>query len=192
VSNHAKLITDTGAGGKTKRVSSSGTSDTKNDIMLYSFVEAEPHEAAAKSFASRIATKATRGPMSPLTLFIAKLIGLMFLVFSLLMAMNKRAMLAAIDELVRSRGLMLIAGSFNLAAGLAIMLGHNVWSGGTLTIVVTLIGWLVALRGVVWLITPQEKLVQFYEALHFERKYYVATAITGALGLYLTVAGFAG
>jgi hypothetical protein len=52
VSNHAKLITDTGAGGKTKRVSSSGTSDTKNDIMLYSFVEAEPHEAAAKSFES--------------------------------------------------------------------------------------------------------------------------------------------
>jgi hypothetical protein len=45
--------------------------------------------------------------MSPLTLFIAKLVGLMFLVFSLLMAMNKRAMLAAIDELVRSRGLML-------------------------------------------------------------------------------------
>jgi hypothetical protein len=49
---------------------------------------------------------------------------------------------AAIDELVRSRGLMLIAGSFNLAAGLAIVLGHNVWSGGALTVVVTLIGWL--------------------------------------------------
>ena len=74
-----------------------------------------------------------------------------------------------IDELVRSRGLMLIAGSFNLAAGLAIVLGHNVWSGGALTVVVTLIGWLVALRGVVRLFTPQEKLVQFYKALHFER-----------------------
>ena len=50
MSDHAKMITDTGAGGKTKRVSSSGTSDTKNDIMLYSFVEAESHESAAKSF----------------------------------------------------------------------------------------------------------------------------------------------
>jgi hypothetical protein len=68
--------------------------------------------------------------MLPLTLFLAKLIGLMFLVFSLLMAMNKRAMLATINELLRSRGLMLIGGSFNLAAGLAIVLGHNVWSGG--------------------------------------------------------------
>jgi hypothetical protein len=43
--------------------------------------------------------------MLPLTLFLAKLIGLLFLVFSLLMAINKRAMLAAIDELVRNRGL---------------------------------------------------------------------------------------
>jgi hypothetical protein len=109
--------------------------------------------------------------MLPLTLFLAKLIGLLFLVFSLLMAMNKRAMLAAIDELVHNRGLMLIAGSFNLAAGLAMVLGHNVWSGGTLTVVITLIGWLVALRGVVCLFTPQEELVQFYEALHFEQKY---------------------
>jgi FtsH-binding integral membrane protein len=130
--------------------------------------------------------------MLPLTLFLAKLIGLLFLAFSLLMAMNKRAMLAAIDELLHSRGLMLIAGSFNLAAGLAIVLGHNVWSGGALTVVVTLIGWLVALRGVVWLFTPQEKLVQYYVALHFEQKYYVATAITGALGLYLSIAGFVG
>jgi hypothetical protein len=130
--------------------------------------------------------------MLPLTLFLAKLIGLMFLVFSLLMAMNKRAMLTTINELLRSRGLMLIGGSFNLAAGLAIVLGHNVWSGGMLAVVVTLIGWLVTLRGFVWLFTPQEKLVQYYEALHFEQKYYVATAITGVLGLYLSIAGFVG
>jgi len=48
--DHARIITDTGAGGKTKRVSSNGTSDARNDIMLYSFVEAESHEAAAKPF----------------------------------------------------------------------------------------------------------------------------------------------
>jgi hypothetical protein len=98
--------------------------------------------------------------MSPLTLLIAKLIGLMFLIFSLLMAMNKLAMLAAIDELVRSRGLMLMGVLFNLDAGLAIVVGHNVWSGAALTVVVTLMGWLVALRGVVWLFTPQEKLIR--------------------------------
>jgi len=50
MASHAKMITDTGAGGKTKQVSTGGVSDTKNDIMLYSFVEAESHEAAAEAF----------------------------------------------------------------------------------------------------------------------------------------------
>jgi hypothetical protein len=50
MADHAAMITDTGAGGKTKRVLASGISDAKNDIMLYSFVEAESHEAAAKAF----------------------------------------------------------------------------------------------------------------------------------------------
>jgi hypothetical protein len=37
----------TEAGGKAKRITSNGVSDTKNDIMLCSFVEAETHEAVA-------------------------------------------------------------------------------------------------------------------------------------------------
>lgn len=47
---HSKMIISTDAGGKTKRVTSSGVSDTRNDIILYSIVEAESHGAAAKSF----------------------------------------------------------------------------------------------------------------------------------------------
>ena len=49
--DHAKMLVDKGAGvGKTKRVTAQGTSDTRNDIMLYAVVEAESHEAAAKTF----------------------------------------------------------------------------------------------------------------------------------------------
>ena len=51
MTDNAKMFVDVGAGvGKTKLVNNQGTSDTKNDIMLYSLVEAESHEAAAKSF----------------------------------------------------------------------------------------------------------------------------------------------
>jgi hypothetical protein len=50
MSAHSKIIISTDAGGKTKRVTSSGIADTKNDIILYSIVEAESHEAAAKLF----------------------------------------------------------------------------------------------------------------------------------------------
>lgn|SRR5512143_206963 len=47
---HASMIISTDAGGKTKRVTSTGVSDIRNDIMLYSIVGAESHEAAARSF----------------------------------------------------------------------------------------------------------------------------------------------
>ena len=38
--------------GKTKRVTVSGVADVKNDVMGYSVVQAESHEAAAKLFES--------------------------------------------------------------------------------------------------------------------------------------------
>ena len=51
MADNAKMFVNVGAGvGKTKLVNTGGTSDTKNDIMLYSVVQAESHEAAAKSF----------------------------------------------------------------------------------------------------------------------------------------------
>jgi hypothetical protein len=50
MSEHANMIISTEAGGKTLRITASGVSDTKNDIILCSFVEAASHEAAAKAF----------------------------------------------------------------------------------------------------------------------------------------------
>jgi hypothetical protein len=52
MSEHAKMVTLTEAAGKTKSVTSAGIEDIKNDIMLYSIVEAESHDIAAKAFAN--------------------------------------------------------------------------------------------------------------------------------------------
>ncbi len=51
MSDHSKMFADPGAGvGRTKRVTKQGTADTRNDVMLYGVVEAESHEAAARTF----------------------------------------------------------------------------------------------------------------------------------------------
>jgi hypothetical protein len=36
----------------------------------------------------------------------------------------------------------LILGIITLAAGLAMVLAHNIWSGGALVVVITLVGWM--------------------------------------------------
>jgi hypothetical protein len=49
--DHMNMFADKGAGvGKTKRVTANGTADARNDIMLYGIVDAESHEAAARTF----------------------------------------------------------------------------------------------------------------------------------------------
>ena len=47
---HADMIKETNATGKTKRVTVNGIEDHRNDLMLYSIVEAESHEDVAKAF----------------------------------------------------------------------------------------------------------------------------------------------
>lgn len=47
---NAGMVKETSGAGKTKRVSAHGIEDTKNDVMMFSIVEADSQEAAAKIF----------------------------------------------------------------------------------------------------------------------------------------------
>ncbi len=49
---HGHAVTATEAAGRTKRVSKDGISDTRNDLMLCSIVEAPSHDAVAQMFAA--------------------------------------------------------------------------------------------------------------------------------------------
>ena len=50
LADHKASITETAGVGKPKRVTLSGVEDSRNDIMMYSFVEADSLEAAAGMF----------------------------------------------------------------------------------------------------------------------------------------------
>ena len=50
MATYGKMLLSTEVGGKTKTVSPDGVKDTKNAITLYSFVDADSHEAATKAF----------------------------------------------------------------------------------------------------------------------------------------------
>jgi len=50
MAKHASVITETAGVGKPKKVTKAGIEDSRNDIMMYSFIEAESAEAAAEMF----------------------------------------------------------------------------------------------------------------------------------------------
>ncbi len=128
--------------------------------------------------------------MSPLTIYLAKLFGLYCIIFALAMMAHKREAVEAIRALVRSPPLLLFVEVIGLMAGLALVLGHDVWSGGVLPVVVTLLGWLVLIRGAALLAMPENAKIRLFETLRYEERFHVYMGVVLILGIYLTVAGF--
>ncbi len=92
--------------------------------------------------------------MTPLTIYLARLFGLGLLLMCGLFAIRPDAYLATIQSMTVNPGLLLIAGISTLFGGLAMVIGHNRWSGGVLTVVVTALGWLTLLKGFAILAAP--------------------------------------
>ena len=128
--------------------------------------------------------------MSSRTVFLGRLIGLFFLLFGLSMLVHKQTMVDTAAAVVHDPGLVLMFGVVALVAGLAMVLGHNVWSGGALPVVVTLFGWILLIRGALLLFLSPEAVAGWIDFLHFEQLFYLYAGITLILGLYLTYAGF--
>ena len=125
--------------------------------------------------------------MSPRTLFLGRLIGLYCVLISLSMITHKQALVEAVNALVHNPPVLFVAGVIATVAGLALILGHNVWSGGALPVIVTLVGWLALTKGLLILFLSPEAAADFFLGrLHFEEFYYWYSAGSLLLGIYLT------
>ena len=125
--------------------------------------------------------------MSRLTVFLARFIGLftVLLIAALLLRGS-----ATVQSAIADKPLMFTYAIISLAIGLAMMLGHNIWSGGALPVVVTLVGWLIFAKGLLLLFLAPEALIQLFERMQYGQHIYLYVAPSLAIGLYLTWAGF--
>ena len=128
--------------------------------------------------------------MSSQTTFLSRLIGLFTVLVALSLAMHRQATVETLTALVHNPPLLFIAGMLFLAAGLAIVLNHNVWSGGVLPVIVTLLGWVTVVRGLLLLSLSPETLAGLFGMVHFEQLFYLYIVISLVLGVYLTYSGF--
>jgi hypothetical protein len=125
--------------------------------------------------------------MSTLTIYLARLVGLSVVLLAAGLLVRGNALIMAT---VADGPVMLLYASFSLAAGLAIILGHNVWSGGTLPVIVTLVGWLIFAKGLALLLVTPETWALLLERMQYSEHsslYFLPALI---IGLYSTYAGF--
>ncbi len=129
--------------------------------------------------------------MSPRTIFLSRLIGLYCVVIGLSMMTRRQVTVETVTALLQNPSMMLIVGIITLAAGLAMVLAHNVWSGGALVVVVTLVGWITLIKSLFFLFLPPEMETRlFLQQLHYQQLFYLYGAISLVLGVYLTYGGF--
>jgi hypothetical protein len=126
--------------------------------------------------------------VSRLTIYLARLIGIFtILVIAALLARGS----VMVETAVADAPVMFTFAIISIAIGIAMILGHNVWSGGALPVVVTLVGWLILAKGVLLMLLTPQALSRMFERMQYSEHIYIYVAPALALGLYLTWAGFA-
>jgi hypothetical protein len=129
--------------------------------------------------------------MSARTIFLSKLLGLYCILGGFAMLVHTHTTVPLVEALVNDAPLMFFAGVFTLIGGLAMVLAHNYWSGGALPVVVTIIGWLTAIKGALILfMSPTQAPGFFLGAFSYEQHYYGFSVFSILVGVYLTYAGF--
>ena len=128
--------------------------------------------------------------MAPRTIYLSRLIGLFTFIVALSMLADRSQAVETVRTVVQDRPVMIVLGLLGVAAGLAIVLGHQVWSGGVLPILVTILGWVFLIRGTILLYLSPQAAVRLVDWFHFEDFFYPYIGFAAALGLYLTVRGF--
>jgi len=123
------------------------------------------------------------------SIFLARFLGPLLLLPGIGLLVNPRVFQTMGTELVSSLMLVYLFGLIDMAAGLAIVLVHNVWVPDW-RVLITLIGWLMLIRGTVRILIPET--VMGYAKTLFRNKLLcpVSGGVLVILGLVLCYFGY--
>jgi hypothetical protein len=127
--------------------------------------------------------------MSPLTRYLSRLLGVFLLVTAVSEWTQPGLLTVVFPAVFDQPGLLWVLGMLTFASGLAVVLAHNVWSNNPAA-VVSLLGWLMTIKGAALLLIPAAGWKAFLGALHFPSHPAIDTIISAVVGAYLIYAGF--
>lgn len=124
-----------------------------------------------------------------LSIFLAKLFGLYFLIAGGIIMLRQKSFMPIITEFFSSRALIMLMGAIELVAGLAIIIVHPTltpdWRG-----VITLIGWTLVVEGILYLASPYTKIHKMLRHFNTPTWFTSGGLVAVVLGAYLAGKGF--
>ena len=125
----------------------------------------------------------------PASIFLAKLMGPVFLVIGAALLVNAVAMRALTQEFLDSPALIFLSGLITLPAGLAVVLTHNVWTADW-RVLITILSWLLVIGGVVRLAAPQRAAAIGRTMFANPATLNISAGVTLAIGVLLCFFGY--
>ena len=125
-----------------------------------------------------------------LSIFLAKVLGLYFIIGALIVLVKNKEMHKMIDGFTDNLALLYVTGIITTILGLMMVVSHNIWDNSW-RVIITLIGWLVLLKGLTFLFLPKKMMLKFAKSFRWSKEWYIVVAIIMALfGVYLASKGF--
>lgn len=127
--------------------------------------------------------------MEPLTLYLAQVLGLYLLIAGAVVMLRKRYFIPVVGAFIEDRMLRLIVAMIEVLGGLALVIGHSVWSSFPAAII-TLFGLLLIIEGILYLILSDEMVERYISMVNRPAWYILGGLGSIVLGGYLAAAGF--
>jgi|RhiMethySRZTD1v2_1073278.scaffolds.fasta_scaffold799693_1 TRAP-type C4-dicarboxylate transport system permease small subunit len=128
-------------------------------------------------------------PASATSIFLARLIGPVMVAIAVGMLVNRDFYRRMAEEALRSHVLIYLTGVMTMAAGLAIVLSHNLWAMNW-RVLITLLGWLFLIGGAVRIVVPQQTEAMGRGFLKHPQGMVIAPIVLLALGAVLCFFGY--
>lgn len=127
-----------------------------------------------------------------MTIFLGKFLGLVYFLTCVVCMARPKATLDAANSMAKDTGLLLVSGIFTMAAGIAVVIGHNVWSGGALPVAVTVLGWMMLVKGIALMAMPPPMLLASYAFLNTPQRLRLLMIPATIFSAWVTAMAFTG
>ena len=124
-----------------------------------------------------------------LSYFLAQLLGSIITIFAAVALIRPAVVTDALRDFRQNQLLATLVGIIAVSVGVAMVLAHNIWTSDW-RVVVTLIGWLALVKGVMLLLAPSNVSSLGRSVLLPKTGRLISLGLMFALGAYLAAVGF--
>ncbi|MCD6109469.1 hypothetical protein J7J83_01800 [bacterium] len=125
-----------------------------------------------------------------LSLFLAQVMGISFVVLGCGFLCNSRYYKAIYTNFVKNESLVFVISILMLVLGSTLVLTHNIWEGAWWVVLITILGWIILIKGFLLAVFPKSILEMTKSVVKWKGLFVWAGILYATLGVIFLYYGF--